>query len=212
MLEKHKASLGVGLIWLFHLSGIIGISLGYKEWFLVKTPLNLLVCFIILLLVGPIKSIQQGLVIYAIFMAGIFVEWVGVTTGFPFGIYHYGDNLGAKMAGVPYMIGVNWAMLILITGTIASKISRKLPLKIIIGSSLMVFLDLFIEPVASSFDFWYWANDVIPLENYIAWFVIAGALHWLFQAFIQQLNFKLSLQLYLAQLAFFISYLVNAAI
>jgi putative membrane protein len=203
---QHKQLIGIGLIWLFHLSGIVGMALGYEEWFLSKTPLNLLACFIILLIIGPIKTVKQGLIIYSFFMAGIFVEWVGVTTGFPFGSYYYGENLGAKMAGVPYMIGINWAMLVLITGTMATRLSNNILLRIMIGAALMVFLDLFIEPTAPVFDFWYWEADHIPLSNYVAWFVIAALLHWIFQKQITTLDFKLSLNLYLAQMTFFISF------
>ena len=145
-------------------------------------------------------------------MAGIFAEWVGVTYGFPFGNYYYGDNLGLKIDGVPYMIGINWAMLVLITGSIAATITNHKLLKVLLGASLMVFLDLFIEPNAARLDFWYWKNDLIPLSNYIGWFVIAALLHWLFQETIKQLNFLFCINLYIAQLIFFIALYVHSTL
>lgn len=206
LLKEPNLSLAIGLVWLFHVSGIIGVLLGYEQWFLEKTPLNLLVCFVLLIAVAPVRGLKQALIVYFFVMAGIFVEWVGTTYGFPFGEYHYGDNLGVKVAGVPLLIGINWAMLVLITGSLATRLTSSRWIRVTIGAALMVFLDLFIEPNASNFDFWHWANDIIPVSNYIAWFVIAAGLHWIFQLFIEKLNFKFSLHLYLAQLVFFVSF------
>ena len=45
---------------------------------------------------------------------------------------------------------------------------------------LMVGLDFLIEPVAISLDFWSWEYDIIPLQNYIGWFVIAFILQLIF--------------------------------
>lgn len=205
-----KEKLPIGLIWLFHVSGLLGICFGMTQWFLEKTPLNLLACFLLLVIVWPLKEFKHGLVVYVFFITGMFAEWMGINYGFPFGNYYYGDNLGLKMDGVPFMIGINWAMLVLITGSIATKITHNKLLKILIGASLMVFLDLFIEPNASRLDFWYWKNNHIPLSNYIGWFVIASLLHWLFQETIKKINFTFSLNLYLAQLIFFISLYVQS--
>ncbi len=209
LLKDGNLSLAIGLVWLFHLSGIIGVLLGYEQWFLEKTPFNLLACFVMLLAVAPIRGLKHGAIVFFFVLAGIFVEWVGTTYGIPFGQYYYGNNLGIKLAGVPLLIGVNWAMLILITGSLATRMFSNKLARVLTGAALMVFLDLFIEPNASNFDFWHWANDIIPSSNYIAWFVIAAGLHWIFQLFIEKLNFKFSLHLYLAQLVFFVSLYVN---
>jgi hypothetical protein len=37
----------------------------------------------------------------------------------------------------------------------------------------MVFLDLFIEPVAGPLDYWYWQRGEIPPMNYLAWFGVS---------------------------------------
>ncbi|MBC6400644.1 MAG: carotenoid biosynthesis protein [Ekhidna sp.] len=193
----------IGLIWLFHISGLVGILLGMAEWFLEKTALNLLACFLILVAAWPLKQFKQALIVYIFFAAGLFVEWLGVHYGFPFGNYDYGDNLGIKLDEVPLLIGVNWAMLVLITGSISSEFTNNLFLKVLLGASLMVLLDFFIEPNSARLDFWYWEGDHIPLSNYIGWFVVAALLHWIFQVTIRKLDFVFSLNLYLAQLVFF---------
>jgi uncharacterized membrane protein len=73
------------------------------------------------------------------------------------------------------------------------------------GAFLMVLLDFFIEQNASKFDFWYWKNNLIPLQNYFAWFIIAFLLNLLVQ---KQLALKRNLTaiaLYFVQLVFFSS-------
>ena len=199
----NKQHLPVGVIWLFHISAIIGIYLGFYDWFVEKTPLNLSLSFGLLLLVWPLSSQRNIVIVYLFFASGMLAEWSGVHFGFPFGNYVYGDNLGFKLGGVPILIGINWAMLVLITGTIASRMVDHLWLKVIIGSTLMVFLDLFIEPNASALDFWHWENNHIPLSNYVGWFFVAALLHLIFQRTIKEINFRFSLNLYLAQLIFF---------
>lgn len=203
-----KESFAIGIIWLFHLSAIIGIYLGYQDWFLPKTPLNLVLSFGLLIWVGNLLNAKRAFIAYIFFVSGMFVEWLGVKFGWPFGEYVYGDNLGLKLDGVPYLIGINWSMLVLITGAISTRISSNFFFKALIGASLMVGLDFFIEPSASIFDFWYWEGDHIPLSNYIAWFVVAFLLHLLYQKTIKSFHFDFSLHLYLAQLTFFISFYV----
>ena len=207
-----NVKIAIQLVWLFHLSAIIGIFLGFQDWFLPKTPLNLVACFLLLIWVGDLRNARSGFFAYIFFVSGMFVEWLGVHFGWPFGEYEYGDNLGLKLDGVPYLIGINWSMLVLITGAIAHRITGSIWLQAIIGASLMVGLDFFIEPSASTMDFWHWANDFIPLSNYIAWFVVALILQLIYMGFIKPMHFKFSLHLYLAQLIFFISFYVYSII
>ena len=52
----------------------------------------------------------------------------------------------------------------------------------------------------------------IPLSNYIGWFAVAALLHWLFQETIKKINFNFSLNLYLAQLIFFLALYVQSVL
>jgi len=50
MLDKSKYKINISVasilvIWLFVISALIGISLGFEDWFIPKTPLNLLIGF-----------------------------------------------------------------------------------------------------------------------------------------------------------------------
>jgi len=203
-IASQKKNISVYTIWLFHLSAIIGIALGYKEWFITKTPLNLIILSAILFLNFPINSWKKIYVSFFFIFIGMLVEWVGVHNDFLFGSYFYGENLGYKILNVPVLIGINWSILTLSTAAIAQKLFHHTLVKVAAGSGLMVFLDVFLEISAPILDFWYFENDLAPPRNYIAWFVIGLILQFIYHKSKIKGDFVISLHLYLVQLIFFI--------
>lgn len=196
-------NVSIFIIWLFHISAIVGVSLGFKDWFVSKTPLNLLLQTTLLLLCFPVNSIKKCLVFGGCFLVGMLVEAIGVQHSFLFGSYYYGENLGFKLFDVPLLIGINWAILVFITAAIALRFSNNLLTKIIIGATLMVGLDFVMEGIAPIFDFWYFEGGHPPLRNFITWFLVAAGLHFIFQYLKLKGNFTFALHLYFAQLVFF---------
>ena len=99
------AKISVGLIWLFHFSGLLGILFIDRELFLETTPINLFITFLLLFVNLP--EINRGVAIAAsvAFVVGMGVELLGVNYGLIFGQYVYGNNLGVKLGGVPLLIG-----------------------------------------------------------------------------------------------------------
>jgi putative membrane protein len=203
-MRDNQKTIVIIALWVFHFSALIGVTLGFKDWFISKTPLTLTLMFISLIIYYPIREFKYWALVVLLFGCGFLVEWIGVHYGFLFGDYHYGNNLGIKADGIPLMIGVNWAILVLITGVISTAFSRKIAVRVIVGSALMVFLDYFMETSAPIFDFWIWDIGHAPLQNYIAWFGVAIVLQLFFQ--ISKINgdLTISLHLYAAQLIFFI--------
>jgi len=108
-----------------------------------------------------------------IFILGFFSEWIGVHTGLLFGRYWYGMNLGPKLSGVPFIIGINWAMLTILASGIAIKWTKNITFQAMIAAALMTGIDVLMEPVAIRNDYWHWHNEVIPLYNYLCWFVVS---------------------------------------
>ena len=107
---SNQLQLGVFLIWLLHISGLIGILSGYEAWFVPKTPFNLMLMALLFVWIFPLNTRRKALLFAFIWVAGIGAEWIGVHTGYLFGSYSYGENLGPKIDGIPYLIGVNWAL------------------------------------------------------------------------------------------------------
>jgi uncharacterized membrane protein len=205
-IEDHISvkSVSIFVIWLFQLSAIIGISLGHYHWFISKTPLNLAITAILVAVNFPIDTNRKFRVVALVVVLSLLIEWVGVHFGFLFGVYQYGENLGPKIDGVPWLIGVNWAVLILTTAAIADRLVKPLYTKMLIGALLMVFIDFFIEVSAPPFNFWMWGLGEAPLRNYVAWFGISGVLHAVYHKTKMRGDFSFSCNVYIAQLLFFV--------
>jgi putative membrane protein len=115
-----------------------------------------------------------------VFVIGFAVEWIGVHTSLLFGIYWYGANLGPKLLNVPLIIGVNWAMLSALTSAIGSKLFKQLTLQVVGSALLMTGMDWLMEPVAVKSDFWHWKNGIIPVYNFVCWFLVSLVTNWIF--------------------------------
>ena len=140
----------------------------------------------------------------AIFILGIAVEWIGIPMHWLFGNYNYGDTLGFKLSGVPLIIGCNWFMLIYSTGVLIQRSRLKnFILRALAGALLLVLLDVLIEPVAVYFDYWRWANSVVPLKNYLCWFGVSFLMLLLFEALKFKRQSIVAIVLLFTQFAFF---------
>ena len=97
---------------------------------------------------------------------------MGVNFNLIYGSYSYGENLGLKIYGVPLVICINWSLLTIVSADIAKLITQNKVLRILIGALLMVLLDCLIEISAPRFDFWVFEDEIAPLQNYYAWFIV----------------------------------------
>lgn len=189
-------------IWFFQVVGVIGISLGAEEWFITKTPFNLLLGFFLMMVNFPIVSLRSIAVTNICFLVGMTAELIGVNQGLLFGSYEYGDNLGAKLGGVPFLIGVNWVTLVMTTAAISTRIFKPVVLRVLTGALLMLGLDFLMEGVAPGFDYWTFYGPP-PASNYITWFVIACGLHAIYQRSKTDGDFLFSINLFGSQVFFF---------
>lgn len=203
-----KTTLAIGLVWLFNITAIIGIGLGHQEWFIEKTYVNMLLYTVFLIALFPINNSRNIFLFTLAFLIGMSSEWIGVNTSWLFGSYFYGENLGVKLGGVPLLIGVNWAVLSLISADLVHQLNTSKYIKALLAASLMVGLDLFMEYSAASLDFWYFEGGLAPLKNYLSWFAVAFVIQLLINDNYSHGNRKYSLHLILSQYAFFAAYLL----
>jgi putative membrane protein len=201
--NKPTSIISIGIIWLFHICGMIGISYGNKEFFLAFTPINLFISFVLLFInqVQLEKSELNAALI--IFFIGMISEILGVNYGLIFGDYVYLDNLGFKVLGVPVLIGVNWIILTFITGSMSSYIIKNKHIAALTGAILMILLDLIIEPVAPLLGFWIFDLPTVPLQNYIGWFVIGLTTQYIYHFNIERKEYSFSINLLLVNAVFF---------
>jgi len=102
------------------------------------------------------------------------VEATGVATGAIFGEYTYGAGLKWQWLGVPFVIALNWILLILAVNDFMMRLFRS-PIAVVIAVGICIAIyDWFIEPVAIALDYWTWAaGPEVPFQNYAAWAVVA---------------------------------------
>jgi putative membrane protein len=175
----------ISIILIFHAVGLVGLIIPFtRPLFLHIVPFHLLLMLAVIILNH--KPIDKSVIFFfiTIFILGFAAERIGIHQHWLFGDYNYGNTLGFKLAGVPLIIGCNWFMLIYSAGVLM-QLSRlkSFILRVAIGASLLVLLDLLIEPVAIHFDYWHWTNDIIPLKNYVCWFAVSFLMLLLFEAF-----------------------------
>lgn len=204
LLKKH---LPITIIAVFHLVGFIGFLIS-PAYFRSLTPINLLLSAALVILMSNQSKGLFYLTLLLTALAGYFIEVLGVKTGWIFGHYHYGSALGYKLLSTPLLIGVNWALLIYATSQLVQFENRYV--NCILGALLMVGLDFFIEQSASRFDFWYWRGARIPLQNYIAWFLISIGINWFAHKELSQKPNLTAKAFYIVQVVFFVAlYLIR---
>ena len=197
--------ISIFLIWLIHISGALGLLYYDIIFFAALTPINLYLTALLLIINQKKPGFRELSGIFLIFSVGIFVEFLGVNYGLIFGNYEYGQNMGPKLLGVPFLIGINWIIITLISGGIAHNLWIKNKyFSIILASILMVFIDLFIEPVAPILDFWEFKDNIVPASNYVGWFFTGIITQTIYYNSFKNKEFNFSINLYSAMLTFFL--------
>ena len=137
----------LGLMTASYLAGIIGLLLPQtQQLFQLLTPFHLLLTAV--LLFGFHKTWNASFILFCLitFLIGYGVEVAGVHTGLIFGEYWYGDAFGFKQLEVPLLIGLNWLVLVYVTGVICEPLRWPVSFKAAAAALLMVGLDAVIEP------------------------------------------------------------------
>lgn len=220
-LSKHNIATFIAI--LFHVCGVIGILFSdHKEWFIQNTSLNLVLMAILLLWNQPEKNKAFFGFLLISFLIGMGVEMIGVNTGRLFGNYHYGNNMGVKFNAVPWLIGLNWFVLMFCCGIVMTKLHHWIKLQyeaggismtpvieklslVFDGASIALFYDWVMEPVAVKLGFWEWKDGIIPVYNYVCWFLISMFLLWVFSKLKFNRDNHFALDLLIIQVLFFLS-------
>ncbi|WP_167856479.1 carotenoid biosynthesis protein [Hymenobacter metallicola] len=193
-----------GILLLFHVTGFLGLAFSKDPSFYLQfVPLNLLLTAVLLFAFQRERNFAFLSFCLTTMAVGFFVEVVGIQTGRIFGQYSYGETLGLKWLGVPLIIGLNWVMLTYMGGVLARYLPLPGFLRAVVGALLLVGMDVCLEPVAVRYDFWTWAYDLIPLQNFKGWFAVALILQVFFNRSSFEKHNPLVPFVYLLQLLFF---------
>jgi lycopene beta-cyclase len=110
------------------------------------------------------------------FSFGVAIEWLGKTTGIPFGDYRYTAS-GPHIVGVPLLVPLGWWAFTLIALSLPKRN------KLFLAPLALVAWDLGLDPLMVAKGFWSFENGGlyfgVPLSNFIGWYVSGFALVWL---------------------------------
>ncbi len=180
--HNHRQRFAVIITAFFLLAGFVQAALGL-DYVLKLTPviLAIIVSIAVSFWDVPVKAKIRSSAI--IIVGSLIIEIVGVKTGLLFGDYEYGKVLGFTVLGAPLTIGLTWLLVTLSAWHIASINKYPLWQKFLLAGVLVVMFDLNLEQFASAYGLWSWQGGVIPLYNYICWFVVAQLWFFVFHKF-----------------------------
>lgn len=104
------------------------------------------------------------------------IESCGVITGWPYGAFSYGNQLGPKLFSVvPILLPFSYVPLVIGALSIAKSFDIGRLGQWALGVGLLVGYDLVLDPGAVKVGYWIWEDPGsyygIPLSNYLGWFL-----------------------------------------
>jgi uncharacterized membrane protein len=109
------------------------------------------------------------------------VEFVGSTTGIPFGAYHYTAALAPHLGGVPLVIPLAWLMMLPPAWAVAQQLTGGTNTWrfVLVAAAAFTAWDLFLDPQMVGWGYWVWEQPGgyfgIPWVNFLGW-LLASAL------------------------------------
>ncbi len=124
-------------------------------------------------------------------------EAVGVATGAIYGPYHYTDQLGPQLFGVPLVVPAAWFMLLYPSYVLANYLAdgrivsapRPGPIRLVglsaLSALLMTAWDLAVDPQMVMYGHWTWhvvgAYFGIPVQNFVGWLATTLTIYLLYR-------------------------------
>jgi uncharacterized membrane protein len=113
---------------------------------------------------------------------GFGVEYLGSSSGWPFGDYAYTEELTPVLLGVPVVIPLAWAMMAYPALVVGRRLATHPVVVAVIGAWALASWDLFLDPMMVGEDYWVWDDgngpeipglDGIPALNLLGWAGVA---------------------------------------
>jgi bisanhydrobacterioruberin hydratase len=198
---------------IFYLVGVLGLSFPEtRPLFIRLVPFALILGFAGVLLFHEAKWDWKTLTAFVlVYISGFVIESIGVNTGLIFGEYIYGKTLGYQIFETPLIIGMNWLFLVYVSSSLTERLNSGKFISFLFPPVLMVVYDLVLEQVAPDLGMWNWKNEMIPLQNYIAWFVVAFIFVLVFRLLNIKTSNKIAPLIFILQFLFFLSLMIFKA-
>lgn len=180
-------------------------------------PILIIFNLIVIYLLIVQKKYSKPLMVWLIltYILTFILEAIGTNTGLIFGSYLYGNIFKLQLFNTPILIGLNWIIVCLGSLAIAQRLQTyifKKPISEIYknifltlsAASIATIFDFFLEPVAIKYEYWNWQNSVIPISNYVTWFIISGFFSLIYLLLKIKINLKWALIWFTIQFIFMI--------
>jgi carotene biosynthesis associated membrane protein len=132
--------------------------------------------------VAPVVTRRAAVAIGALAAYAYTIEYVGITTGWPYGAFHYGVALGPMLGGIPVGLPVFFIPLVmnaylLWVLLLGDRIGDRRVRILTIFATVMA-MDLVLDPGAVGLGFWtYLAGGTyydVPVSNFLGWLLSAA--------------------------------------
>jgi putative membrane protein len=128
----------------------------------------------------PLVDRRAGLALGTLVAYTYGIEYVGTTTGLPYGEFSYGISLGPMLGPIPFALPLFFLPLVLNSYLLGLLVlgdrARSLPVRLVAVSATVVAVDLVLDPAAVALGFWSFADGGyygVPLVNYAGWVLSA---------------------------------------
>jgi isopentenyl-diphosphate delta-isomerase type 1 len=137
------------------------------------------------------------------------IETFALLTGYPYGRFAYSDLAGYRLFGVvPWTVAFAWTPLVLAAYACAAKFLDSPLLRVLGAASLLVVIDLVLDPGAVAVGLWRYDSPVgfyeVPFSNFVGWFVTGLIAATALEVYVRKTRPLLPVPLQLASSAFLI--------
>ena len=160
--------------------GLLPPPLAFNGWLILLGTLVMRSPLVVGVL--PLVTRRVAVAVAALCGYAYAIEYVGVTTGLPYGEFYYGVDLGPVIGGVPLGLPVffvplvmnGYLLCLLLLGSRARSAAVRLPVVV----ACVVAMDLVLDPGAVALGFWVYPDGGpiygVPLSNYAGWVLSAA--------------------------------------
>ncbi len=147
--------------------------------------------FVVVFFIPLLSSLTTSLgvkralrLILTLSVVAFILELFAVVTGYPYGSFHYGSEMGYILGGiVPWSVPLAWIPLLLGSAAIAHTSLRSKRYRVFLTVLLLLAADAVIDPGAVAMGFWTWNYPgwyyAIPFTNFVGWMCSSLLGYWI---------------------------------
>ncbi len=219
--QKNRFRLALIVAIVVYAVGVAGIFSSYYQWFINGTPLIILITLGLIIYTHPSLDAKFVGFLGAAFTIALLAEIIFVSNPSFFGDVAFGKSLGPVVKRVPWVVAVNWVVIIYCVGIFTQRmyaiIEKRIPPDnllpkavqkfsvVIDGAFISTFFDWIMEKAAVKLGYWEWQYNEIPFSNYAAWFITSAVILFFFEWIPFRKDNQFAVHLFILQLLFFLT-------